>query len=80
MANRKKAAFLGQGYTRLDRGEQDYMRNLARSLLGIQNSGDLAVENQGKKDLIAPKSGEPGPDCPEKEASACFGGMGPWQL
>jgi hypothetical protein len=66
MASRKKVAFLGRGYTRLDRDEQDYMRTLARSLLIIQVSRDLVVEDQGKKAVITAKNSEREPEIPIK--------------
>jgi hypothetical protein len=52
MANHKKTVFLSRGFNRLYKDEQDYMRNLAHSLLFIQNSGNLTVEKQGKETVI----------------------------
>jgi hypothetical protein len=53
MGNLRKTAFLKEGMSRLFKGEQEYLKNLIRALLSIQNSkapqGNTRPENQKDK-------------------------------
>jgi predicted RNA-binding protein with PUA domain len=52
MVNYKKTAFLCRGFTQLHKEQQDYLRNLARSLLSIQDSGEAVPEKRNTETLI----------------------------
>jgi hypothetical protein len=48
MENQRKTAFLGGNVNRLYRREQEYLRNLIRSLFQLQNSGPLSAEERDR--------------------------------
>jgi hypothetical protein len=45
MENQRKAVFLGKNFNGLYRQEQEYLRNLVRSLFQLQNSGITPAVN-----------------------------------
>jgi hypothetical protein len=50
MGNLRKTVFLKDGLNRLFRNEQEYMKNLIRDLLSIQNSGNAPIPQAPQND------------------------------
>jgi hypothetical protein len=55
MGNYRKARFLNREFASLDKLAQEYIGNLANTLLLIQNSGEIGVKKQGTKAQISLK-------------------------
>jgi hypothetical protein len=59
MGTRRKTSFLGENFTGLYLQEQEYMRNLIRSLFHLQNFGTPSAMEGSPADRL-PKSGKGG--------------------
>jgi len=56
MGNYRKAQFLNRGFARLDKPAQEYIGNLAHTLLLIQNSCEIGVKEQETRAQISLKN------------------------
>ena len=52
MSDSKNVRYLNQEFHRLRKFEQDYIDNLTRSLLLIQKSENVTIQNKGEKSYI----------------------------
>jgi hypothetical protein len=56
MKNYRKTQFLNRGFTYLNKPAQEYIGNLAHTLLLIQNSGEIEVKEQETRAQISLKN------------------------